>query len=212
MLIGDRLRVVAISPPSGDSACEIASPKLGIGDARPGGIIDIVLTTGAFGSGEHETTADCLELLTEMAEVKGADVLDLGSGTGVLAIAALKLGARRALCVDIEAGAVATARRNCILNRVAEQTRHVLGELNAIRSPGFDLVLANIYADVLLTRLGDLVTLTRPGGRLLLSGIPWECNWDVRQGYQRRGCVVLDNRMLANFSTVLLAAGDSEAI
>jgi ribosomal protein L11 methyltransferase len=61
--------------------------------------IDLVMAAGAFGSGEHETTRSCLEILQSLADLENARVLDLGSGTGILSIAAIKLGARKALCV-----------------------------------------------------------------------------------------------------------------
>ena len=105
LLIGTRLRIVAPgTPPAAD------------------GRVDVVLTRGAFGSGEHETTASCLEMLEGLEGIRGATVLDLGSGTGVLAIAALELGAGHAVCVDIDPASVATARRNCELNGGLERT------------------------------------------------------------------------------------------
>ncbi|WP_027716189.1 50S ribosomal protein L11 methyltransferase [Desulfuromonas sp. TF] len=168
------------------------------------GRIDLVMDRGAFGSGEHETTASCLEILAELPEVRGARVLDLGSGTGILAFAALKLGAARAVCVDINPQAVETARRNGELNGLTDRLIHRAGTLGSAGEDPFDLVLANIYGDILLNLAEDLTRRARPGALLLLSGILWEYNFEVRQHYERLGCEIIRNRMLEQFSTVLL--------
>jgi ribosomal protein L11 methyltransferase len=168
------------------------------------GRIELVMQRGAFGSGEHETTVSCLECLMEMPEIRGAKVLDLGSGTGILAIAALKVGAAGVVCVDIEQQAVETARINCQLNQLDQSATHVIGTLEAVNDTGFDIILANIYGDILLELAGPLTSKLVPGGTILLSGILWEYNFDVRRAYEQRGCEVVRNRMLEEFSTVLL--------
>ena len=166
--------------------------------------IDLIMQRGAFGSGEHETTESCLEILGDLSGMPGAKVLDLGSGTGILAIAALQLGAKHATCVDIEARAVETAAVNCRLNGLEGQVTHVTGTLDAVSEDGFDLILANIYGDILLDLAQSLSAKLKPGGALLLSGILWEFNFDVRQAYEKRRCEVVHNYMLDEFSTVLL--------
>lgn len=172
--------------------------------ARSDGRIDLVMQRGAFGSGEHETTVSCLALLEGLPDMTGRRVLDLGSGTGILAIAALKLGAASALCVDIEAAAVATAAANCASNQVADRAIHLTGTLDAVIDDPFDLVMANIYGDILLSIAAPLTKLTVPGGDLLLSGILWEYNFDVRQTYQNNGCELVSNRLLKEFSSLWL--------
>ncbi len=174
--------------------------------------IDLVVVRGAFGSGEHETTFSCLEILAELDRLAGASVLDLGSGTGILAIAALKLGASAAVCLDIDAKAVLVADRNCRLNRLDNQILHVTGPLASLAAASFDLVLANLYADILLEVSADLVSRTQPGGRLLLSGVPWEQSFDVRQCYQQLGCRLLRTRMLEQYCTLLLSAPSIEQV
>ena len=166
--------------------------------------LDIIMARGAFGSGEHETSASCLELLETLPDLPGARVLDLGSGTGILTLAALRLGAREALCVDIDPAAVAACRLACEQNGVEERVRHCCGTLEEVREGSFDLVLGNIYGDILLAVAPQLVAAARPGGRLLLSGILWQDNFDVRRRYEQLGCTVQKNRMLDEFSTVLL--------
>ena len=166
--------------------------------------INLTMARGAFGSGEHETTGSCLELLESYPFNGSERVLDLGSGTGILAIAALQLGAGHAWCVDIEADAVVSCEQNCQLNNVNDKVTHICGTLDSLKESGFDLILANIYGDILLDVAEDLVNKAKPGAKLLLSGILWEYNFDVRKKYRQLGCEVIQNRMLEEFSTVLL--------
>lgn len=172
--------------------------------ADSGNRINLRMERGAFGSGEHETTRCCLELLEELPVSDNMSVLDLGSGTGILAIAALKLGAAKACCVDIEAEAVANCQHNCTVNGVENRVRHLHGTLMDLESGVYDLILANIYGDILLDVAEGLVRHTAPGAYILLSGILWEYNFDVRQRYQALGCELLKNCMLEEFSSVLL--------
>jgi ribosomal protein L11 methyltransferase len=167
------------------------------------GRTDLVIAKGAFGSGEHETTASCLEIMKTLP-LEGARVLDLGSGTAILTIAALKLGAASALCVDISEQAVETGRRNCAFNGVESRAHHFCGSLQNAPQETFDVILGNIYGDLLLDLSGELFTRVAPGGLLLFSGMLWEYNFDVRKRYEGLGCEVLMNRMLPDFSTVLL--------
>jgi len=166
--------------------------------------INLTMERGAFGSGEHETTRSCLELLESFSFNGTEKILDLGSGTGILSIASLLLGAKKAWCVDIEAEAVKSCEQNCRLNGVNDKVVHVCGPLEECSEKNFDLILANIYGDILLDVANDLVAKTKPGTKLLLSGILWEYNFDVRNKYERLGCEVIKNRILEEFSSVLL--------
>jgi len=185
--IGGRFR---ISPP-GTPACG-------------GDPIELVMAPGAFGSGEHETTASCLEILTTLPDLEGARLLDLGSGTGILAMAALKLGARSALCVDIDPLAVRTCRLNCENNGIAGRVEHVCGSLEQVPADRFDLILANLHGDILLRVAEGLVARAGPGATLLLSGILYEDDFEVRRCYEQLGCAVVRHRMLEEFTTLLL--------
>ena len=132
--------------------------------------IPLVVAKGAFGSGEHETSASCLEILEELPQVQGARVLDLGSGTGILAIGALHLGAAQAVCIDINPDAVRTCRSNCEHNGVSERVTHITGSLDSAKERDFDLVLANIYGDLLVDFAPDLVSRARTGGCCCCQG------------------------------------------
>ena len=166
--------------------------------------IPLWMERGAFGSGEHETTRNCLEIIEQLDLKKTDRALDLGSGTGILGIAALLLGAGKAWCVDIEQRAIDSCHRNSRLNQVHSQIEHCCGTLETLHECDFDLGLANIYGDILLLVADDLATRIRPGGKLLLSGILWEYNYDVRKRYQDLGYELLENRMHSEFSTLLL--------
>ena len=163
----------------------------------------IVIACGAFGSGEHETTASCLEVL-ERLELDGVRLLDLGSGTGILAVAALALGAEHAVCVDPDPSAFDTAHRNAELNGMSKRIEHVLGTLVEVTQPTFDMVVANLYGDVLLAEADLLVSRVAEGGRLLLSGILWQDQFAVEQRYQALGCRLDRTWMLEEYCTLLL--------
>ncbi|MGI9950818.1 50S ribosomal protein L11 methyltransferase [Moorellaceae bacterium AZ2] len=124
----------------------------------------------AFGTGTHPTTAMTLEMLEEL--VKPDDVVyDVGTGSGILAIAAGLLGAREVTAVDNDPVAVKTARENVKRNGLEGKIRVEAGNLlQGLGSPA-DVVTANIVADVLLALLPQAARLLRPGGRIVLGGI-----------------------------------------
>jgi ribosomal protein L11 methyltransferase len=146
-------------------------------EAPPAGAVPIRLDAGAaFGSGEHASTRGCLLALDELARRRRfGRVLDMGCGSGILAIAAAKCWPARALAVDSDPQAVAVARENAHHNRVAGRVRARLGEgycSPAVRAAGpYDLVLANILADPLCDMARDLARHLAPGGSAILSGL-----------------------------------------
>ncbi len=136
----------------------------------------------AFGTGTHPTTALCLSWLDRNPPV-GGQVLDFGCGSGILAIAALKLGATAAYGVDIDPQALLASHDNAVRNAVGEQLTTCLpGDLPACR---FDLVLANILANPLIELAEQLASLVRPGGVLVLSGILAGQADEVQAAYER---------------------------
>ncbi len=122
----------------------------------------------AFGTGTHASTAQCLQWL-DQAPLADQEVVDYGCGSGVLAIAALKLGARRVHAFDIDPQALLAAGENAADNGVADRLR--LCERAHEIPAGCDVVLANILAATLIGRNAEFAALLRPGGRLLLAGI-----------------------------------------
>jgi len=134
----------------------------------PAGTIPIRLDPGmAFGTGTHPTTQLCLELLPAVAR-PGAIVYDIGTGSGILAIAAAKLGAK-VVAVDKDPVAVRVATENCALNQVAIPV--VAGDLLADLEGPADLIVANILAEVIIALLPQAVARLKPGGAVLASGI-----------------------------------------
>ena len=134
----------------------------------------------AFGTGSHETTRLCLEMLED--EINGKiKVLDLGCGSGILSIASLILGAENAIGVDIDELAVKTAIENAELNEVKSKFEAKVGDLDENVSGQFDVVLANIVADVLI-RLNEKVSkYLVSGGIYIMSGIIDEREKDVME-------------------------------
>lgn len=134
----------------------------------------------AFGTGTHPTTALCLGWL-DAFDLHGKTVIDFGCGSGVLAIAALKLGAAQAIAVDHDPQAVIATRDNAIRNGVADRLEVLHSD--DFGSPQADLVLANILANVLIELAPQIGALVAPGGRLALSGILAEQADEVARAY-----------------------------
>lgn len=160
-------------------------------DAQPNDVV-ISLDPGmAFGTGTHATTRLCLMSMEDLL-VPGDKVLDLGCGSGILAIGAVKLGAAHVLAVDIDPIAADITRENAEVNGVAEGITAQQGTLETVlHSPRrFDLLLANILARIIIQMCGEgLGDVVRPGGRAIFSGIILEQVEDVKAaltgaGYQ----------------------------
>ena len=137
------------------------------------GEIELRLDPGmAFGTGLHPTTRGCLMLLQQISPMPAA-VLDVGSGSGILALAALRLGAERAVCWDTDPVAVEATLANAASNGLAERMAAHRGTLPAepMDGVGFELVLANLVAAVLIELAAPLAAHVAPGGTLLASGI-----------------------------------------
>jgi ribosomal protein L11 methyltransferase len=144
--------------------------------------INIVLDPGlAFGTGSHPTTRLCLRWMDDNLQ-GGESMLDYGCGSGILAIAAIKLGAARAVGVDVDLQAVIASRDNAIANKV-ENTRFYLPDDTPHSS--YDLVVANILTNPLRILAPLLAKAARSGGQIVLSGILKEQAQDVMNIYQR---------------------------
>ncbi|MFS8513071.1 MAG: 50S ribosomal protein L11 methyltransferase [Planifilum fulgidum] len=131
----------------------------------------ILLDPGmAFGTGTHATTQMCLRLLEKHLH-PGDRVIDVGCGSGILSIAAAKLGAGSVLAVDLDEVAVRKTRENAGLNGVQDQVFVRTGDLLTGVTEGGDLILANLLSPILLRLARDIRRVLRPGGRLIASGI-----------------------------------------
>ncbi|MEO8571180.1 MAG: 50S ribosomal protein L11 methyltransferase [Chloroflexota bacterium] len=147
----------------------------------------------AFGTGLHPTTRLCLvgvETLAEQRILEGARVLDVGCGSGILAIAALKLGAGSAIGVDTDPIAIEATTANARRNGLARRLRARIGSLPS-GEPPFDVVLANLIAGLLVPLAPALRDELRPGGSLLASGIFIDREDDVRTAFEVAGLDVV---------------------
>ena len=124
----------------------------------------------AFGTGLDETTHLCLEVLDTALE-PGQTVLDIGCGSGILAIAAILLGADHALGVDIDEVALENAKENAALNGVSDRIRFMCGNLVDKVTDKYDIICMNIAADIIITLIPKIPEFLNPGGTLILSGI-----------------------------------------
>lgn len=139
-------------------------------EPKEGQISVIIDSNMAFGTGEHETTSMVLSLMQDY--VKNAEtVIDVGTGSGILGIAAAKLGAKKVFMTDIDYVAVKSAAHNCEINGVSDKCEVCLNNLLDDKNVVGDLVLANITADVLLILAEELPQRVKGGGTLIMSGI-----------------------------------------
>jgi len=145
----------------------------------------VILDPGlAFGTGSHPSTSLCLDWLATH-EVSGRTVLDYGCGSGILAIAALKLGAQSALAIDIDPQALTATLGNAQANHVAQKIicASVCADVEQTVENSVDIVLANILARPLVGLAPKLAAATRPGGNVVLAGILDEQAAEVRDAY-----------------------------
>ena len=125
----------------------------------------------SFGTGHHESTR-LISRLMMAVDVEGKSVMDIGTGTGALAIIAAKRGANRILAFDNNEWAVENTRENLELNALTNEIEVLQGELEEIEPEAFDLVLANLHRNLIIRLLPEIVTrFNRPAGQLMTSGV-----------------------------------------
>jgi ribosomal protein L11 methyltransferase len=142
----------------------------------------VIAPSMGFGTGHHVTTRLCLAAL-QAIDVTNQTVLDVGTGSGVLAIAADRLGAARAMGIDCDADAIQSARENLDLNPDARHVTFDLVDLAARALPIVDVVTANLTGALLARSAPALLAAVRPGGTLILSGIQSHERDEVRQAF-----------------------------
>jgi len=147
----------------------------------------------AFGTGTHETTALCLVALDELVQ-GGERLLDIGTGSGILAIAALLLGAAKAEGVDIDPMCVRTAGENAALNGVSGRFHVEIGDLSDKASGRYDIITANIVANAIKQLAPQIPALLAPGGTFIASGIIDEREEEVAQAIRAAGLAVCEIR------------------
>ena len=190
-------------------------------DVEPGSRIVVRINPGmAFGTGTHPTTQLCLEILEDhlrmaWSEYIGGDnsrltMIDVGCGSGILSIAAAKLGVSHVLGVDLDPQAIEIAHRNAVVNGVQEQLEFGTGSVGEVRSGSFSirrapLVVANILAPVLVGLLGEgMSDLLTDQGSLILSGILEEQAGDIEAAIETNGLQLEEKRQLVDWVALVV--------
>jgi len=169
-----------------------------------GVLYEIVITPKmSFGTGHHATTHMMIQQMKDLV-FSGKKVFDFGTGTGILAILAEKLGSKEIMAIDIDEWIIENARENCISNRctniVVELTSHLPRQQ-------FDIILANINRNVILEYLAELKNLLTPGGRVLLSGLLVTDQEVIVEACEKQGLVLLKTLERNNWISLLFVNG-----
>lgn len=163
----------------------------------------------AFGTAHHGTTQGCLTAIGMLAACQPVrTVLDVGTGSGILAIAAAKACRADVIATDIDPVAVSVARENVLKNGAQDRVRCLCGKDTAHRTigtvPRFDLIVANILAEPLMALSRDLCALARPGGAIVLSGLLDEQAAAVFARYRSMGCRLQKRLSIEAWTTLIL--------
>lgn len=159
----------------------------------------------AFGTGSHPTTSLCLKLMEENIKA-GDSVIDVGTGSGILMVASEKLGATEIYGTDIDELAVEVAKENLELNGISEEKAKVyLGDLiSVVENKKFDVVVANILADVLLILLNDITKVVKDGGKIIFSGIIDEKYELLKKEVEKSGFTVIETKSDKEWRAMLI--------
>jgi len=172
--------------------------------AKPDEIVLTIDPKMSFGTGEHQTTKLILRLLEKIIK-PGMKVLDVGSGTGVLAIASVKLGASRAVAVDFDEICLENCKENCVLNGVVNSVQILTGEIDDVIEKDFDLILANIQKNVLLEIADKIKSKLKSGGIVILSGLLESDKDAIEKKYHSLGIRTLQIEKMDEWIAIVLA-------
>ncbi len=184
----------------------IVAPPWERAEPRGDQVVLVIDPGQAFGTGQHQSTQLVLRHMERLAD-KGrlpAQVLDVGCGSGILGLAALRFGAQRVKGVDLDPEAIAASQANAALNGLAQGLEVSLTPLHEIRER-FSLVLANIIALELIALAPDLAARVAPNGELVLSGLLVEQIPQVREAFAAQGLSLLEQDSLAGWACLVMA-------
>lgn len=167
-------------------------------DNKDGRVVLSIDPGAAFGTGTHATTKMCLELLQKYV-YPDCTLLDIGSGSGILSIGAALLGAKKADGVDIDPVAVKVAKENAQMNNVEDKTCYILGDLCDKISDKYDVVCANIVADVIISLLSNVENFMKENSVFLCSGIIDIREDDVKNAFKEFGFEIIDEAECENW-------------
>jgi ribosomal protein L11 methyltransferase len=176
-----------------------------------GGRTRVVIEPGrAFGTGHHGSTEGCLVLLEAALDARpGSRVLDIGTGTGILAVAAIKLGAAGVRAIDVDPDAVAAARKNASVNGCGDEiTVECRGPEELPGGVRWPVVVANLLAQSHLALTAVYTLLLEPGGRLILGGNLADEDTRVTAALETAGCALERRLVIEGWSSLLLSAPD----
>lgn len=174
---------ITVAPPAEDAA-QVFGPAQPAAQAGPKSCATVVIRASmGFGTGHHATTRLCLRAL-QAVNLADRFVLDVGTGSGVLAIAAVRLGAARAAGIDCDADAIQAANENLHLNSGVESVEFRVADLSAGDLPEADVVTANLTGAVLIRSAARLLGLVRPEGVLIVSGLLDDERDDVLRAFR----------------------------
>jgi len=171
--------------------------------ALPGEIVLTIDPKMSFGTGEHQSTKLLIKLLEKYVS-PGIRLLDVGSGTGILSIAAIKLGAAEAVAVDNDERCYENCIENCELNSVTTKVKIVKGEISDIKEDNFDLIIANIQKDVLLNIADKIMRKLKPNGIAILSGLLEKDEEDIERHYTETGFETLEIKSMDEWIALAL--------
>jgi ribosomal protein L11 methyltransferase len=178
-------------------------------DPKPGQLILTIDPKMSFGTGEHQTTKLMLSMI-EKYITGGEKVLDVGSGSGVLAIASVKLGGSLANAVDNDEWCLENATENCKLNNVEKQVEVKLGEISSIEENNFDTILANIQKNVLMEIANEIAARVIESGVVILSGLLKEDKNDIINEYSKYGFSLLEKGEMDEWIVLVIKKGLSK--
>lgn len=162
----------------------------------------------AFGTGTHETTRGCLEMLEK--HWRGGSLLDVGTGTGILAIAAIKLHPGSIVTgFDVDPEAITVAEENAAINCVGDEIELEVNRLSSYAGRQFDVVVANLTADVIIPLAGEFPEVIKPGGMLIVSGILTEQGDEVLEALRSEGFEMIEAKPDGEWVTFTLKSVSS---
>jgi ribosomal protein L11 methyltransferase len=169
----------------------VIAPSWSTYNVHPGQLLITVDPKMSFGTGYHESTRLCLRLMEKHLKT-GAAVLDVGTGTGILAIAAVMLGGRSAVGIDIDDWSYRNALENVRLNHVEDEVHIIHGEVSSLSMERYDMIVANIQLSVIAVLFPEILKRLKPAGMMLLSGLLFEDRENTLHLLSEGGVTILE--------------------